>query len=444
MTTSTRLTGRFRAARAARALTAAATAVAVMLGMVALAAPAQAAGRVSPGSFTGYAFDATCTPTQAQMDVWRTTSPFWGVGVYLGGSSMACDDQSALTASWVTKQTRRGWIVLPLWVGPQAACTSYADRIADAPGRNYAAANRQGRREARRAIARAQELGIHKGSTLWYDLEDFALAGDDCRRSALRFLSGWTEQLHGRGWTSGVYGNVAAAVHALDNADKLSPGSYTMPDQIWYAWNNGKANTAIKTRWVRPNSWRPGGRVHQYALDTTAGYGGVELHIDRNFVDVGRGSVAPRARHTCGVDLDFRHYRRLVRGSRGAQVQALECLLRQKRKFHRRIDGRFDRATYRAVKAFQRSRDLRVTGRVTKGTWTVLLAEGPSPVLKVGSAQDAVRRVQRALNASVDARLRITGVYNRRTEQRVKRFQKRHHLDRTGVVAGDTWAALEH
>ena len=280
-------------------------------------------------------------------------------------------------------------------------------------------------------------------STLWYDLEDFPLVDDDCRRSALRFLSGWTEQLHRLGWESGVYANVAAAIHALDNADKLSPGSYTMPDQVWYAWDNGDADTDIAHRWVREGSWRPGGRVHQYDLDTFAAYGGVRLHIDRSFLDVGRGSVAPRAERSCGVDLDFRHYRRLVRGSRGAQVQAAQCLLRHKHRFHQRIDGRFDRATYRAVRAFQRSRDLRVTGRVTAATWTVLLAEGSSPVLKVGSASNPVRRVQRALNAAVGARLPITGVFNARTTMMVKRFQKQHALPRTGVVADDTWAALE-
>jgi len=418
------------------------TAVLASLLTMLTAGSASAAARPSPGSFTGFAFDARCTPSQEEMDAWRTTSPFWGVGVYIGGSSMACEDQSALTTRWVRRQTRLGWKVLPIWVGAQAACTSYADRIDPDPADAYAAARRQGRAEARRAVARADELGVPPRSTLWYDLEDFPLADDDCRRSALRFLSGWTEQLHRQGWRSGVYANVAAAIHALDNADKLSPGSYRLPDQVWYAWDNGRADTDIAHRWVREDSWRPGGRIHQYALDTSAEYGGVRLHIDRSFLDVGEGSVAPRAGRSCGVELDFRRYRRLARGDRGAQVRAAQCLLKQERLFRQRVDGRFDRATYRAVRSFQRAHHLRVTGRLTAGTWTVLLADGASPVLKVGSASNAVRRVQRALNAAVGARLQVTGVFTARTTRMVKRYQKQQHLARTGVVADDTWDAL--
>ena len=40
-----------------------------------------------------------------------------------------------------------------------------------------------------------------------------------------------------------------------------------------------------------------------------------------------------------------------------------------------------------------------------RGTWTALLSEGQRPLLKVGSGSTAVRRLQRALNASSDARL---------------------------------------
>jgi peptidoglycan hydrolase-like protein with peptidoglycan-binding domain len=86
---------------------------------------------------------------------------------------------------------------------------------------------------------------------------------------------------------------------------------------------------------------------------------------------------------------------------------------------------------------------VQVTGVVSLGTWTALLSEGSRPVLKYGSARHAVRRLQRALNAAVDAHLPITGVYYGSTAAAVKAYQVARGLARTGVVASDTWAELE-
>lgn len=417
------------------ALTLTATAVQV-------SAPAQAATRVTPGSFTGFAFDTCQAPSQAEMNDWRTSSPFWGVGVYIGGANRLCA-QPDLDATWVRKQTSRGWKVLPIWVGPQASCTSYEEVIDDRPGSSYAAARKQGRHQAYLAVRKARGLGIAAGSTLWYDMEDFPLQeSDDCRRSALSFLSAWTKRLHGLGFVSGVYANVASAVHALDYADTVSPRAYAEPDQVWYAWHNRRADTRIDEKWVRRDSWQPHARIHQYTLDQAVSYGDTEMLADRSFMDVGRGSVAPRDRRHCGVEVDFRRYRRLTRGDRGTQVRAAQCLLRQKG-YDVKVTGRFTRPTYRATRAFQRDLDLRVNGRMTASTWTALLSAGPSPVVKRGSASNAVRRVQRALNAATDARLAITGVFNGGTARAVRRYQRAQELPRTGVVAADTWRALK-
>jgi peptidoglycan hydrolase-like protein with peptidoglycan-binding domain len=50
--------------------------------------------------------------------------------------------------------------------------------------------------------------------------------------------------------------------------------------------------------------------------------------------------------------------------------------------------------------------------------------------------------VQRALNAATDARLTVTGVFDRATTRAVTRYQRGVDLPRTGVVAPDTWDAL--
>lgn len=410
---------------------------------------ASAAERRQDG-LTGYAFDARCAPTQEQMDAWLTSSPFWGVGIYIGGSMASCrpsatdPGQPHLDGTWVARQRAAGWRVLPIWVGPQAACqTSYGDLIDPNPAGEYAAADARGRAEAAAAVIRARELGLPTGTTLWYDLEGgFDVADEDCRRSALRFLSGWTSALHALGHRSGVYSSVSAGIHALDNADNLSPGSYEMPDQVWYAWYNGRADVDVDPRWVRASSWA-GERVHQYEAQTLATYGGVALTIDRNFLELDGGSRPPRSTRACGrVDLD-RGHPRLRPGSRGARVEAFQCLLRKSARYRGKLDGRYDRDVVRAVRTFQRRNDLRETGRADRRTWTALFAAGSSPLTKVGSSGQPALRLQRALRASGARSVKPSGVVDDRTAKAVARLQRRTGLEPTGVVTAETWAVLQ-
>ncbi|MDT0187435.1 DUF1906 domain-containing protein [Microbacterium sp. ARD31] len=411
---------------------------------------ASAAERRQDG-LTGYAFDARCAPTQEQMDAWLTSSPFWGVGVYIGGSMASCrptatdPGQPHLDGTWVARQRAAGWRVLPIWVGPQAACqASYGDLIDPNPAGDYAAADARGRAEATAAVARARELGLPAGTTLWYDLEGgFDVADDDCRRSALRFLSGWTSALHALGHRSGVYSSVSAGIHALDNADNLSPGSYEMPDQVWYAWYNGRADVEIDPQWVRASTWA-GERVHQYEAHTTATYGGVALTIDRNFLELDGGSRLPRSLLACGrTRLDFGAYPRLRTGSKGDRVAALQCLLRKNGRYRGKLDGRYDRDVVRAVTTYQRRHDLRRTGKADRATWMALFAQGSGPLMKVGSAGESALRLQRALRASGARSVRVEGVVDDRTTKAVARFQRRVGLDPTGVVTPETWVALQ-
>lgn len=405
--------------------------------------PAQAADRVQPRAFTGYGFDTFTAPSQAAMDAWLTASPFWAVGIYIAGANRFDPVQPNLDATWVREQARKGWRLLPIVLGPQAACSErdYKLTISRDPANGYAKARVQGRVEAARSVRRARALGIGERSTLWYDIEHFDTTRTGCRRSVLSFLSAWTNRLHDLNFTSGVYSSASSGIAALDNADAVSPGAYTMPDRIWFGWSNGRADTFIDPRWARSSSWR-GNRVHQYVLDTSARYGGVTMHIDRNFLEVGGGTRTPRPVNTCGVRADFPTYRQISLGSRSEQVKAAQCLLRQKGFYGRPLTLRYTRATYRAVRSFQRARDLRVTGTLTRSGWTALHADGRAPILKRGSAGHPVRRVQRALNAATTARVPITGVFGADTTAAVQDYQRARSLPRTGVVAGDTWASL--
>jgi peptidoglycan hydrolase-like protein with peptidoglycan-binding domain len=422
--------------------------LAVVVGLLALTVPAAGAssGPVAarakpgaPGSLTGYGFDTCAAPPQAVMDAWWEQSPYSAVGIYIGGSNRLCKDQPELTADWVRRQQRTGWHLLPVQVGPQASCSGYADRMSP----DLATAKQQGTAEAALAVATARGLGIRSGSTLYYDLEDYDLAPDDCRRAALSFLSGWTEALHGAGYDSGVYSNIAAAITSLDLADRADPTAYTMPHDIWFAWANGRADTVTDER-VLSDEWDDHARIHQYALDVPQTFGGYTLTIDANWLDVGKGSVGSPSRPLCrGVDVDLRRYPTLRPGSHGPAVAAAQCLLRKQGLMKANLSGRYDKQTVSAVKKAQRKLDQKQTGKVTRRTWVALLARGKEPLLKVGSVGDPVRRLQRALTAALGKRVKVDGAVSKSTERAVLAYQRKAGLPATGVVTDEVWDRLD-
>jgi hypothetical protein len=435
----------FLRTRASVVRTSVVAAVLALAGSLMATSPAEAANRVTPGNFTGYGFDQCLAPSQEAMDAWLTASPYWAVGIYIAGDSRYCKDQPNLTPEWVSTQLRNGWRLLPLTVGRQASCSGVEryknNRISADPTGNYATAREQGRIEASTTVRAARALGIAAQSTLWYDIEAFDITGTRCRESALAFLSAWTGRLHRLGYQSGVYSSAASGIKALDDAQAQEPGRFTMPDAVWIADWNGRAD--IHSDYVRPESWMPHKRIHQYRGGHDETYGGVTINIDSNYMSLGRGSVAPKASSTCGVRVDFPVYRRVVAGRTGEQVRALQCLLRQKRLYDGRLHGRYTPKVARAVKTFQRTREFRVTGNVSAGTWAALLSEGRSPLVKIGSAGQAVRRAQRALNAAARTRLTVTGVFDDATTAAVRTYQRQRDMYPTGVLASDTWAELK-
>ncbi|MGN6578172.1 MAG: glycoside hydrolase domain-containing protein [Nocardioides sp.] len=390
--------------------------------------------------WTGYAFDACRAPSSAAMDRWRISSPFMGVGIYIGGSLRACP-QRHLTRGWVGHQTRMGWRLLPIWVGPQASCTPYRSRISSrpGPGDGYPRARLQGDRAARGAAAAASRLGIGRGTTLWYDLEWFPAGNSRCRQASLHFLSAWTRGLHRAGYVAGVYSSVSAGIAAV--GEQRGNSRYTAPDRVWFAWANGRRDVSWR-KYLRAPRWRVNHRVHQYALDVSASYGGVRMAIDRNFVDLGGSPQVRRAPAVCGRDADRPIYAGLHRGDHGVRVRVAQCLLGALGHDRGEVGGAFGEQTYRAVRAFQHGRGLPATGRFDARTWTALLAAGSRPVLKRGSEGPAVRRLQRALTAALPGTVPVHGHFGPGTVAKVARFQATRGLRVSGVVTPGTWHAL--
>lgn len=423
-------------------------AVAVVTAMLATALtmlPASADTKVMPGSFTGYALDACDAPSQRTMDRWRTHSKYWGIGVYIAGMNRACKEQPQLTESWVAEQSRKGWRLLPLVVGRQASCSPkgyyVGTRISPDPDNGYAKAREQGRSAAASGVAAARQLGIARGSTLWYDLEHFDIDTSRCRLSALAFTSAWTKRLHALEYRSGFYSSASSGITMLDRARRSSPGRYTFPDQLWIAEWNGRET--VKSQHIGERYWWPNRRVHQYRGPHDERHGGARLNIDSNVMSTGKGTVAGNPAPSCGVQISFRDYPRTERGDRGELVEAAQCLLRKRDVYDGKVDGQYDKATKRAVTRFQRRHDaLPTNGVLASRTWTSLLAQGGRPLVKYGSGGDAVRRLQRSLNAAVGANLEVDGVFAAAELRAVRHYQRETGRARTGVVTGALWEQL--
>ena len=435
--------------RLLRRLTTGVVALAVGLSTaLGVASPARADNPVTPGDFTGYGFDQCLAPTQSAMDTWWLTSPFTAAGIYVSGASRACTSQPNLTPTWISKQLAAGWRLLPITLGPQAWCTTrdrylHQVRIDWHPANNYGAARTQGRAEADKTIAATGKLGIAKGSTQWYDIEAFDTSRTDCRESAKWFLNAWTNRLHELGYVSGVYSSAASGIKMLDDARVKTPGRFALPDQIWIAdWND---NADVHSSYVREDGWMPHKRVHQYRGGKPETFGGVTINIDRNWLDLGKGSVAPAEAKHCGgtVTYNYPSYANLERGTTNTdQVRTLQCMLQGRGVYTGAIDGTYGDATIAAVRAYRKSIGWQASDNWSRHIWMQLMTTGPKPVVKYGSARSAVRKVQRALNASGISQLTVTGVMTQSTVDAVKRYQGRLGMKQYGVVTPVTWQAL--
>ncbi|WP_243059659.1 glycoside hydrolase domain-containing protein [Nocardioides sp. SR21] len=417
-------------------------------------APVTPSGIVTPGDFVGFGFDQCHTPEQKKMDRWLQSSPFLAVGIYISGDSRACRDQPNLTPRWVYRQLTRGWRLLPITLGPQASCQPRFPRYGDdetinpKPGKNkrYDKARAQARSEAGRAAATATELGIALGSTLWYDLEGFELSNVRCRESALAFLSAWTTQLHELGFVSGVYSSAGSGIKMLDDARVNRPDKVVLPDMIWVARWDGVANTS--TSYLREDGWRPHARIKQYQGGHDETWGGVTINIDRNFLDVGRGLYVEPEKHCGDVRISYPTYETLRPPTEttvppAGRVMALQCLLTEQEIYQGKVNGKWNKATVKAIQAWKTKVGMPVSEVWWQKNWMSLLSYGEQPVLKIGSTGPEVRRLQRTLNAAgVSDPIPATGRFRSDTGAALRAWQTAARVEVSGVASRESWKAL--
>jgi hypothetical protein len=229
----------------------------------------------------GLGFDVCAAPSAGYMGAWRRSSPYRAVGIYIGGSDRACDQQN-LTARWVRSEAAAGWRFIPMYVGPQASFGQLSDP------------SRQGVAAAADAVQQAERLSFGPQTPIYYDMEAYPAADATV---ALRFLSAWTGELHKLGYESGVYGSSDSGV--ADLAKAYRSGRYAMPDAIYDAlWNGSKD---VRDSAYRPGEWPGRRRVHQYSGNVLQTYGGVTMDVDQDYLDLaltapgGTNQAAPGA-----------------------------------------------------------------------------------------------------------------------------------------------------
>jgi len=135
-------------------------------------------------------FDTCSAPSTSVMSNWWPYSPYWDIGIYIGGSNRACP-QPNLTSSWVQTVNQQGWDYYLTWVGPQSPCASggpYNTYI----NNDVTTAYNQGKAEANAAISAASNLGIYGLKAYYYDLEAYNMSNETCRWAANSFVNGWS------------------------------------------------------------------------------------------------------------------------------------------------------------------------------------------------------------------------------------------------------------
>lgn len=233
-----------------------------------------------------YGFDTCSAPSTAAMSTWYVDSPYWWIGIYIGGNSRACA-QPNLSAAWLNTTYGQGWRFAPLWVGPQAPCTTYYNRFSS----NTSTAFQQGKNEAISAWYALVNLGFGSNAAqtpIYYDLENYSppAAPGWCQTAVSYFIAGWVSQLHIiPAQVAGVYGSTCASY--LNNLATISPP----PDDIW--GGDGSSHTSSMSC-INSGYWTQSQRLEQYSGGHVESYGGVAINIDN---DCANGWLAPTTQY---------------------------------------------------------------------------------------------------------------------------------------------------
>ncbi len=243
----------------------------------------QAASVAPVATYSGPGFDTCEAPSLSRMRAW-TASPYRAIGVYIGGASRSCA-QPNLTATWVSEVHDLGWHLTPLYVGLQAPCTDFSNRI------DPARAAWQGTQAADEAVSQMSALGLDAGNPIYFDMEAYDTGNTSCVAAVKKFVDAWTVELHAKQYVSGIYGSAGSMMKNL--VQFVSDPAFHGPDDVWYSHWDGHAST-VDDPFIPNTKWTGHHRIHQYRGPHDETFGGFKINIDSNQLDgaTSRPSVA--------------------------------------------------------------------------------------------------------------------------------------------------------
>jgi hypothetical protein len=233
------------------------------------------------GAFNGKGFDTCAAPSSYTMQKWWTSTPWSFIGVYIGGNSRACS-QPNLTASWMNTTNSQGWRYELIWVGPQAPCTTFANRISY----DTATAYNQGKAESTKSYNALINLGFTNGAAgtpTVYDMEGYP-NNSSCRAAVKAFMQGWVDQhAVAPAQVAGTYGSTCGSF-----LDDLAYMTRPVNFIVGAAWD-GNVSTSVMSC-IGGTHWTNHHRIKQYRGDHNETWGGVTLNIDSQCAN---GPLAP-------------------------------------------------------------------------------------------------------------------------------------------------------
>ncbi len=251
-----------------------------VLGASLLFAPTPASALSGADTGVNYKMLDSCdVHTNADMDTWYTSSPYWIYGYYLGGANTHCGTFTASSlAHNQTTYGAHGWHDVPIYVGRQNPCSSYTVVVDKT---NYANAEAQGQYAGYDAYNKMTALGYPTGSIAYYDMEGAGGSSEACIVAMTYFIKGWDEKLHSYGDLAGYYGGACDSY--VDRMFISIP-----PDDVWFRDTNGNSSVFDTAGCISASHWPSNQRIKQYVGDHSGPYpnpGGPVFRIDSDCSD---------------------------------------------------------------------------------------------------------------------------------------------------------------
>lgn len=219
------------------------------------------------------------------LTAWWTGTPWWDIGMYLGGSvgaSLGCNDGAAA----VDRALNTGYGATLYWYGPQLGSGCQIRSFSHYISLNTTTAYNQGVTEANAANTAAIAAGLPVLTRIFYDMEAY-YANSGCRAAAKSFIDGWDHQLaFNTAFWGAAYGSSCASYVSdwttIANVPIAISPADTNPNITSGGLDNG---SAYGYPCLSDGLWVNDQRVGQFSYDTDGTYNGVHFNIDENCAD---------------------------------------------------------------------------------------------------------------------------------------------------------------